>query len=299
MAATARAFVLNARAKFNLRLEVGYPESGGLHSVRSIIADLLVSDEVAFLPSERGFTVTCDDPSIPERANLARRAADALGLALPDVRIHVRKAIPVQAGLGGGSADADAALRGLAALLEETGITLSADALMSLGASIGSDVPACLVPGLKLVEGTGEIVRPIAMPAPHWGVLLLKPAIGIAAADAYSLLDRSRGAAPHAANHQPSDCVEQLRDALVNGDFGRVCALAHNDFQSAIEDDYPAVMEARLRLVHAGAAATILCGSGSCVAGLFKNVAEDEKALTLVQTAPAEWAAATGFADAR
>src|ERR1700692_2107690 len=117
MAATAQAFVRTARAKFNLRLEIGAVRADGLHDVRSVIGELVVGDELAFRPSENGFSVSCDDPGIPLADNLAWRAANARDSSLPPVHVHIKKRLPIQAGLGGGSADAATVLRGLASIL--------------------------------------------------------------------------------------------------------------------------------------------------------------------------------------
>jgi len=296
MTLTARAFVLNARAKFNVRLEIGGLTPSGLHEVRSVVSDLWVCDEVAFLPSEAGFSVSCDEASLDGRSNLVWKAAEALGIELPRVRIHVKKRLPVQSGLGGGSADGAAALRGLATLLDGLDVFVSRDRLFEAAARTGSDVPACLVPGIKVVGGTGEIVHSLPSKAPHWGVLLLKPNVGVPTARAYELLDRFRQAVPGTANQRPGT-IDELRDALASGDFGRTCALVHNDFQAPVEAAYPQIAEARRRIVSAGAATTLLCGSGSCVAGIFENIAEARGALALVRPAADEWAAATGFAD--
>lgn len=295
MAATARAFVLTARAKFNLRLEVGAVRADGLHAIRSVIGDLAIGDELAFLPSETGFSVTCDNPAVSDSGNLVRRAGEALGVALPRLRIQIKKTLPLEAGLGGGSADAAAALRGLAAILAETGVTFSESDLLEAANKVGADVPACLTAGFKIVEGAGEVVRPISPPVPHWGVLLLKPPIGVPTAQAYRLVDEARASGVHSASRD-ADAIDEVRSALMDGDFGRTCALAHNDFQRIIEEEYPAVGDARLRVIAAGAAATVLCGSGSCVAGLFENVGEAQKAFALIRPGRGEWAAATGFA---
>jgi 4-diphosphocytidyl-2-C-methyl-D-erythritol kinase len=296
MAAIARGFVLKARAKFNLRLEVGALTSSGRHSVRSVVGDLLACDDVAFLPSDCGFEVSSDGLSIAQTDNLVWRAAHALGIELPNIRIHVTKGLPIQAGLGGGSADAAAALRGIAMTLAGSGFTVPPEALWAAAASVGSDVPSCLIAGFKVVEGTGEIARALPLSAPPWGVLLLKPEIGVPTRDAYRLLDGSRES--HGSTRSPrSDSIAALCDALAAYDFSRVCALVHNDFQSEIELAYPLVAHARQRVAATGAAATILCGSGACVAGLFENASEAKEALALIQTGPGEWTSATGFAD--
>lgn len=297
MAATALAFVRTARAKFNLRLEIGAVRADGLHDVRSVIGELVVGDEVAFRPSENGFSVSCDDSGIPQADNLAWRAAKALDISLPPVHVHVKKRLPIQAGLGGGSADAAAVLRGLASILNAMGVTVSGKKLMQAATRVGSDVAACLTPGLKLVEGGGQLIRPLPSVALPWGVLLLKPAIGVSTADAYRLLDEARRSGDVEPPHRASE-TSDLCDALARADFGRTCELARNDFQDVIEAAHPEVASARTRLQSAGAATAILCGSGSCVAGLFEDAGAARHALTLLQPSRGEWAAATGFAHA-
>src|SRR5438132_1329539 len=157
------------------------------------------------------------------------------------------------AGPGGGRADAAAVLRGLAALAAESGIALADETLLAAATRVGSDVAACLTGGIKLVEGAGEVVRPLAVQAPHWGVLLLKPGIGVPTARAYRLLDESRRQAGVAA-HGADDATARLCDALARRDFGRACALAENDFQRVIEDAYPDVARSRRRVIASGAA---------------------------------------------
>jgi 4-diphosphocytidyl-2-C-methyl-D-erythritol kinase len=291
MPAAARAFVLTARAKFNVRLEVGRRRADGLHGVRSIVADLTLGDEVAFSPSAGGFSISCDDLAIARDENLAWHAARALGLDLPAVHVALRKTIPQRAGLGGGSADAAATLRGIAAVLAESGITVAPEALLAAAIRVGADVAACLTSGFKRVEGTGEIVTPLAVRATPWGVLLVKPSLGVSTADAYRLLDEVRGDAVP----ESSGAMDDLADALKRCDFARTCALASNDFTGVIEDAYPSIAQARVRLIDAGASAAILCGSGACVAGLFPDVEAARRALPHIRHNAGEWAAATGF----
>jgi len=297
MAATVRAFTLQARAKFNMRVEIGAPGADGLHPIHSLIGDLAVCDQVEFAPSDRGFSVTCDEPSLSQEANLAYRAAKALGLSLPRVDVRIAKRIPLQAGLGGGSTDAAATLRGLADVLGATGVTVGPEALARAAARIGSDVAACLVPGFKIVTGTGELVDPLDAPLPPWGVLLLKPSIGVDTATAYRLLD-AHGATGRGLDDGRSQ-MQRLVDALKRTDFGAACSVMHNDFQATIEAAYPPVAEAVRRLEQAGAQIAILCGSGACVAGLYPTVNDAVTAGARLQTHPEEWTCATGFAHDR
>jgi 4-diphosphocytidyl-2-C-methyl-D-erythritol kinase len=295
MARTARAFVLNARAKFNLSLEVGPVARNGLHAVWSVVCDLRIADTVAFRPASVPFAVSCDDPSIAPDENLATRAARALGVDLPSIHVDITKRIPSQAGLGGGSADAAATMRGIASVLAEEGAAVSEGDLMAAASRTGSDVAACLVPGMKVVHGTGEIVERLAAPPPQWGIVLLKPAGGVPTQTAYRLLDESRSSRDHDRSSFGRRGAA-MRCALVDGDFAAARKALHNDFQAVVEAEFPAVRLSRERLEIAGADATVLCGSGSCVAGIFEDGARAAAALATIAPGPAEWAAVTDIA---
>lgn len=284
-----------ARAKFNVRLEVGTTRPDGYHAVRSVIADLSVGDEMEFRPAA-AFSVECDDPAIAPDTNLACVAALNLSVDLPALAIFIKKRLPRQAGLGGGSADAAAALRGIARALAETGRPIDDAMLLAAAVKTGADIAACLCPGFKLVEGRGEIVRPVALAPPPWGVLLLKPSVGVATKTGYRLLDESRsGSTTDIARGDGGDEIARLIDALSRHDFATASALVHNDFQAPIEAAYPEIADARRRMAAAGAAATLLCGSGSCVAGLFESVDAAFAAAPRLSPADDEWSCATGF----
>lgn len=302
MARSAGPFALEARAKLNLWLAVGAVQADGLHEVRSVMADLLLADEVEFVPARGAFGVDCeaaaatdDAAALPERSNLAWRAVMALRPELRGWRIRLRKRIPSQAGLGGGSADAAAALRGCARIIERLGIPVAEARLRMIAPVLGSDVSACLIPGLKIVRATGAQVKAVAAATPPWGVLLLKPAERVSTSAAYRLLDESRGGAQTTI---ADDGAEEVAAAFAAGDFARVTAGLRNDFQAVVESALPGVREARERVMNAGAPAALLCGSGSCVAGLFASKDDAEAASRALTVGPGEWSTVTGFADA-
>lgn len=294
-------FTLAAHAKINLRLEVFDVQPNGLHAIRSVVACLRVADELVFEASDGRLSVACEGLDLREEDNLVWKASRLLGVGevLPGLRILVRKRIPAEAGLGGGSADAAAALRGALRALGTA--QAGRDQLRTLAARLGSDVPGCLVDGLRVVEGTGEVVRPLLAAPPPWGVLLLKPATRVPTADAYRLLDEARAAGP--ARAQPderlSSTADRLCDAYAAGDLARALPLLENDFQPVIEAAFPEIARARARLIEAGAAAALLCGSGACLAGLFETEAAAARGLRRARPGAREWSCVTGFFDAR
>lgn len=297
MASAAQTFARSARAKLNLRLEVGGKGADGLHAVRSVVAELRLCDTVEFAQATAGFTVTCDDQRISGTSNLAWRVITALGVDPPSVRVHIEKAIPLQAGLGGGSADAAAALLGIVQILRGRGVAVSDEQVRQAAIRTGSDVAACMVAGLKVVEGTGDVVRSVAARPPSWGVLLLKPAAGVPTAEAYRKLDKSRAGSFGEALLGGTES-EALCCAYAESDLSAARTLLRNDLQGPVESAFPHVADARRRLERTGAAAVVLCGSGSTVAAFFETRAGAERAERTLNTTAGDWTCVTGFSDA-
>ena len=141
---------------------MGRPRPDGLHPICSIFASLDLADDLLVRPSDaRVDTVECDGVEGPNLAAAALAAFRAEVPSLPPLQMRIEKRIPVAAGLGGGSADAAAALRAANRLAGEP---LGAARLREVAATLGSDVPSQVEPGHALVAGTGELVEPIGLP---------------------------------------------------------------------------------------------------------------------------------------
>jgi 4-diphosphocytidyl-2-C-methyl-D-erythritol kinase len=246
---------LRAPAKINLTLEVLARRSDGYHGIRSVMVPLELADELIIEPSSR-FSFSCDRVDLDSEANLACAAIRTLG-EIPPVRIELKKRIPVQAGLGGGSSDAAAVLR--AAMAGAFGSLPHRDWL-GLARALGSDVPFFLAETAALVEGSGERVTP-AGSIPQWHIMIVKPPVEISTALAYAELDaRDRLQRPR----RDSVSIAML-EALQRGDFDEVRALLQNDFHDAIAARTPEIGAADRALRAAGASSALLAGSGSCL----------------------------------
>jgi 4-diphosphocytidyl-2-C-methyl-D-erythritol kinase len=246
---------LRAPAKINLTLEVLARRDDGYHGIRSVMVPLELSDELTVEPSAQ-FSFACDRDELSGERNLAFMAMRALG-DLPAVRLQLRKRIPVQAGLGGGSSDAAAVLR--AALNGAFGKVPEID-WVAAARRLGSDVPFFLAGTAALVEGTGERVTP-AGAIPRWHALIVKPPVSVSTVAAYAAIDRvDRPTRPR------SGCVSiGLLEALQRADFATVESLMQNDFQELIVAQAPEIGGALAALRAAGASNALLAGSGSCV----------------------------------
>lgn len=176
---------LTAPAKINLSLRVLGRRDDGFHEIDTLMTSLPGLADRIVIEESAGFAFTCGDPDLPSGGNnlvvKAVRAFEAAAGISWTGRIHLEKKIPHGAGLGGGSSDAAAVLRGLN---EWTGTPLSQERLREAAASIGSDIPFFLGDGSARCLGRGEILENVDAP-PRWPVLLLKPWFGVATPDAY------------------------------------------------------------------------------------------------------------------
>jgi 4-diphosphocytidyl-2-C-methyl-D-erythritol kinase len=252
-----------APAKINVCLFLGATRADGRHELVSVMQSLAWGDEVTAEPAG------ADDVVCPgvEGPNLAAAALAAVGNR-PPLRLRIEKRIPVAAGLGGGSADAAAALRLAAEVSAE-----SPD-LLALAAGLGADVPAQVQPGRALATGAGEVVEALD-PSPPFGVLVLPSQHRLSTADVYAEADRlelPRGPADLAA------CLDEVRGGLGDGPFGIADELILNDLEPAALHLCPAIA-ADLDLVRElGAAHALVAGSGPTVLGLFAEAEAADRA---------------------
>ena len=175
-----------APAKINLSLRILNQRPDGLHEIETLIAPISLYDKIDIEKQNRWIDFSCDDPTLSTGDdNLVVRAAKLFfeqTKIKSGVSIKLEKTIPHGAGLGGGSSDAAATLRGLNRLFETK---LSREELARLGSTIGSDVPFFLFESAALCKGRGELVEPTKLKT-KLSILLLKPAFGVSSAWAYS-----------------------------------------------------------------------------------------------------------------
>ena len=255
---------VRAYAKINLDLRVLGPRLDGYHELRTVFQSIALHDVIECVPREGPLTIECDAAGVPlDGSNLVWRAAEALWRALrrrtpaQNVLIRLQKHIPLQAGLGGGSADAAAALMGLAKLWR---VPVRPAQLTDVAATLGADVPFFLSGGTALGLGRGDEVYPLADLPRHW-IVLLVPGFGVSSSDAYEWYDAERDSG-HAS----------LREAqYVPGPWPSRAAQMINDLEPPIARHHPEIDHMKLALRRAGALAAAMSGSGSTVFGLFQK----------------------------
>ncbi len=257
-----------AYAKLNLVLQVGRPRADGMHPLCSLFASIELADELEGAPGElEEDSVECAGVAGENLALGAIAAFRERSGGLPDgpVRLRIDKHIPVAAGLGGGSADAAAALR---IVNRMSGLPLDTAALRELAAELGADVPSQVEPGHALVQGVGELVEPLSLPA--LVAVLVPSAEGLRTAEVYAQLDRLGG------GRERLD-PESLR-GLAAGDPDRLGAGVENDLERAALALRPELAATLAQLRSAGALGAAVSGSGPTCFGLFAERSAAEAA---------------------
>lgn len=256
-----------AYAKLNLCLDVVGRRSDGYHELNMLMVPLTLSDtlDVTIAPQTELIT----DGNMPMGSNnTILRAIDVMreryGFS-EQFRIRVKKQIPMQAGLAGGSSDGAAMMRAINCLLN---LHASVEELAELGKQIGADVPFCVYSTPAVVKGIGEIVKPVTLKGP-WYVLLIKPEEGISTKDAFAEADR------HPTVH-PNPYV--LLDALNQDDFFVIIEEMKNSLEVAALQMAPIISVIKEQCLEQGLDYVLMSGSGSCVFAMSREAERIETA---------------------
>lgn len=283
-----------APAKVNLTLEVGKPETDGRHPLRSLtVFAREVADEVGFEP-EGGPGLEVSGPMAGALAgeaagdNLVLRAQAALAQRVGVERrgrFHLDKHIPVAAGLGGGSADAGAALRLLA---RSWGVT-DEGLLLEVAAGLGGDVPACVLSVPVMMEGQGERVRRVDGLGVLHGVLV-NPGVACPTGPVFRELDRMgtwSDVAPEDGAYRFAPCT--LRGCETGGALLERVVAGRNDLEAPAMALVPVIADVLAACRGAGARVARVSGSGASVLALWEDRAGAEAGARAVQAARADW----------
>ena len=272
-----------APGKVNLSLFVGAPRADGLHPLVSVVQAVTLADELTLEPGADRDEVVC--PGV-EGENLAARALalfrDATGWDGPPQRLTIRKRVPVAAGMGGGSADAAAALR----LAAHAAGGADPALLHELAAGLGGDVPSLLNPGRVLMTGAGEHVTRLPDADP-FGLVILPSHESLSTPAVYREFDRRSPA------RSPDELAAREAEARA-GDAPPV-----NDLQDAARALCPAIDPVIEAVATAGAEHTLVSGSGPTVFGVFDDPARARAAAATLPGAIAVEPVPAGYGEVR
>jgi 4-diphosphocytidyl-2-C-methyl-D-erythritol kinase len=260
---------IRTHAKLNLFLRVIGRRPDGYHEIESIFHGVSLADEMHIRPTEdNGVNIEMHGASGPISEeidlenNLAYLAAKSLidrGITPTGLRIDIQKNIPIAGGLGGGSSNAAGVL---VALNELWGAGLGSEDLNDVGASVGSDVPYCLVGGTMLATARGEKLTSLPSPTEIHFVLGISN-VPLLTKDVYERWDHL-GA-------EPGDGSASMTLALGAGDPYEVGQLLHNDLEPAAFSLRPELQDSKDAISNAGALGAALTGSGPTLFGLASD----------------------------
>lgn len=279
-----REIVENAWAKINLALHVTGQRSDGYHTIESLVTFAQESDVLRFRPARRdqfemiGPFANAIDSGGQNLVVLARdylrRAAETHGHSTTPVAIQLEKNLPVAAGIGGGSADAAACLRGLSKYWHIRNETIDSDAI---ALTLGADVPMCLVSRPLIASGIGEAITPL--PAfPSLAMVLVNPLIGVPTPQIFNALKtRNNEALPlaHLSGDQ-DDLIVALQDT-------------RNDLEAAAETIAPVIGTVKKVLWAHNPLFVRMSGSGATCFALFENDAASNAAAHLLREQWPHW----------
>ncbi|RJP84513.1 MAG: 4-(cytidine 5'-diphospho)-2-C-methyl-D-erythritol kinase [Desulfobacteraceae bacterium] len=263
---------IQSPAKINLFLEVTGKRADGYHNLNTLMCCIDLHDAIRLSFEKTGITIHCTHPDVPnDESNLACRAAklffDAASCG-DGLHIDLEKKIPIGAGLGGGSSNAAAVLKGLNAYY---GSPLLHSELMGLGKTIGADVPFFIYRQPAFAAGIGDILTP----CPHlepFPVVLIYPSVPVSTAEVYKKL-----------NLRLTKTKKINTDFLFEQNLGRdAFQFFFNDLEPVASIICPEIMQAKASLLHHNAMTALMTGSGSAVFGLFENDDLAEKAYTAI-----------------
>jgi 4-diphosphocytidyl-2-C-methyl-D-erythritol kinase len=283
---------VRAYAKINLSLRVLGTRSDGYHELRTIFQSIALHDELTIRESPGPFRLTCDDPKCPaDYTNLIWRAADRMWRAARrrgtprDVAIDLRKRIPMNAGLGGGSSDAAAAIRVFARMW-----SVGDDRARAVGREIGADVPYFFEGGTVLGLERGDLLFPLIDREPA-SVVLAIPRFGVSTQEAFAWWDEDARAGSRPTTPRPPGGVAAMTTRSVSRPSGRHASmmaelLLANDLEPSVSRRHRNISQIVRRLRAAGAVHAAMSGSGSAVFGLFKSERAAARAARTLSAAP-------------
>lgn len=260
---------ISAPAKINLFLDITGKRNDGYHLINTVMQSVSLYDDVIISIGEEGDSVEidCTDPDIPcDSSNTVFKAVrkffEYTEIPSRDVSVKIKKKIPSQAGLAGGSTDAAAVLLGLNELLETD---MEKEKLAEIAEEIGADVPFCIYGGTMSATGIGTILSPLPdMPECH--IVIVKPELKVSTKEAYVKSDEL--------GYETAKNSDLIINAICNGSVSEMARHLYNKFEDVIQN--PEIQKIKKWMKECGADGACMTGSGSAVFGIFSEKSEAE-----------------------
>ncbi|MDR1511276.1 MAG: 4-(cytidine 5'-diphospho)-2-C-methyl-D-erythritol kinase [Endomicrobium sp.] len=257
---------LKAPAKINFFLEVKNKRTDGYHNLKSVMQTVSLYDELFFELTDSEILLECKNEHLPtNKENIVYKVAQIVKNHYDineGVRIHLKKKIPIKAGLGGGSSDAASTFK---ALVKLWNIKTSKDKLEKIAVKLGADIPFFFTAGTALCEGVGEIITPLKN-VKKLNIVLVNPGFGLSSKDVYKKIK-------FPLTNQVE--INRIISSINNGSFDSKKAFNYcfNRLEEFVLPNYPGI--ARIKNVLNGiGCVSLMTGSGTTVFGIYDNSEE-------------------------
>jgi len=252
--------ILESHGKINLSLDVLYKREDGYHELNTIMQEIELKDTIILREINKGIEIQCNNKELPlDETNLVFKAWEKIVDKVGENRgIHITldKQIPIAAGLGGGSSNAAAVLKGLNELWD---LKLSQEELMDIGVEIGADVPFCIMGGTAHARGIGEKLTKLK-PFSGKMLLLANPGIFVSTEKVYNNLDLNCG---------ENINIEEIISFMEKGNLLKLGQNMANTMEKTVINKHPIIDEIKKEMLKHGALGSLMSGSGPTVFGLF------------------------------
>lgn len=258
---------LKAYAKINLFLDVVGKRVDGYHNLKMIMQTVDLWDEVDVEKTDKGIELICDDVNLPtDKRNIAYKAAELFINTYninSGVKITIKKNIPIQAGLAGGSTDGAAVIKILNVIFNKN---LSQEEMISLGKKIGADVPFSIVGGTAKCDGIGEIIKPLK-PLRDCILVLIKPSFGVSTKEVFNKIDNKNYIHPQ---------IDKIIEGIDEGNLNKIGSNLNNVLEQVTIEENPIIGDIKEMIKASGSLGTLMSGSGPTVYGVFDDLYKAE-----------------------
>lgn len=268
-----------ARAKVNLALDVCRRLENGYHEIKTVMQTVDIYDELEFkMRSDPDIILSVDSKDYlgDLENNLIFRAAKLMKEQYSirkGIEIHLKKHIPVAAGMAGGSTDAAATML---AMNEMFALGLDKEKLMGQAVHLGADIPFCILGGTALAQGIGERLKPLPAP-PQTALLVVKPAIMVSTKWVYENL--------HVNELERHPDIDGMVEALEQGNLKGITDRMENVMETVTQNKYPIIKEIKELMLESNAMNAIMSGSGPSIFGVFADAGQASAAAGRIREA--------------
>lgn len=265
-----REIVIESFGKINLALDVLYKREDNYHEINTIMQEISLRDRLTFTDEKEDIIIESEDKEMPlDSTNLVYQAWEKMKSTYGinrGLRVKIEKNIPIAAGLAGGSSNCAATLKAINQIWD---LKASQKELMTIGKSLGADIPFCILGGTVQAKGIGEDLTTLR-PFKDRLILLANPGFGISTEYAYKQVDLN-------ANYYDIDTIVK---SIEEDNTYQVASKLKNKLEESIIKEHPIIDEIKTIMIQNGALGSLMSGSGPTVFGIFDNQEKLETAKT-------------------